>query len=1059
MTITASLPGDLITAIAHNIIGPVRVIVNVNIYARRHTLFAAAALLWVAVACLLSGCNAQKKNTAAARQYTAFITRYNIHYNGDKHYKETLEDMESKYEDDYSRFVFMHPIEAKTDPKAPQPSGNFDRSIEKAQKAIQIRSIKKKPQRKAGRNSDPEYKAWLKRDEYNPFLHNSWMLMARSQYYNGDFLGAAATFFYVTKHFTWLPKTVTEAKLWQAQCYLALDWLYEAEVIITRVKPDELTTSQLRYLYNCCYADFLVRSKEYAKAVPYLQQAIDGASGAQKTRLRFLLGQLYSTLGEKKLAYDAYKKAGSSASASYRTKFNARIKQSEVFEGSDITSEVKALKRMARYDRNKDYLDQIYYAIGNLYLSRADTANAIENYELAAAKSTRSGIEKAISQITLGNLYFDLRNYAKAQPCYSEAVPLLPESYPDYNMLKRRSDVLDELAVYSENVNTQDSLLYVASLPEDQQLAIVDRLIKELKEREKKEAEERSREEYLAQQQANGNQLVDQDQRDYQINSDNSWYFYNSTARNSGKTEFQRRWGSRKLEDDWRRRNKATFNTNDFETEDEAEASDSEGGQDADQADNSADSADAAATEAASDPHNREYYLANLPKTPEQVETANEIIQDGLYNMGIILKDKLDDYGAAVAEFDRLLKDYPDNVYRLDIYYNLYLMYMRQGQAAMAEKYRQLILTDFPESPYALALSNPNYIEDLKQMDQRQQELYDETYQAYLDNRNADVHRAYATMMDKYPLSPIMPKFMFLDALAYVTDKDTDKFRAVLRDLLDRYPDTDITPTASAWLTGLAQGRKIQSQSEGNLRGMLWDIRLTADSASMAADSIAAAFEIDEDSPQLLVLVYPTDSVSANALLYDVARFNFNSFVVKDFDLETMNFGRLGMLIIRGFDNQRELNHYRSVMASSPVFRLPPGVRPIAISAQNFNTLLQHGRTFDDYFRFLEEQNYIDAQADILKAEEIETLPEAEEAARDRQPVEPEEAPEPEMPTTQPATETPPAKPVNDTPVNQQTNAAQQTPANKQTPTNKQTPDSPIIPTGSEGEDDPLLQD
>lgn len=1006
----------------------------------------------MAAICLLSGCNAQKKNTAAARQYTAFITRYNIHYNGDKHYKETLEDMESKYEDDYSQMLYMHPIEAKANPKAPQASGNFDRSIEKAQKAIQIRSIKKKPQRKAGKGSDPAYKAWLKRDEYNPFLHNSWMLMGRSQYFNGDFLGAASTFFYVSKHFSWLPKTVTEAKLWQAQCYLSLDWLYEAEVIITRIKQDELTTPALRQLYNFCYADLLVRGKDYSGAVPYLQKAIDGSSGAQKTRLRFLLGQIYSSLGEKKLAYEAFKKAGSSSSASYRTKFNARIKQSEVFEGADITSEVKALKRMTRYDRNKDYLDQIYYAIGNLYLSRGDTAQAIENYELAAAKSTRSGIEKAISQITLGNLYFELRNYAKAQPCYSEAVPLLPETYPDYNLLKRRSDVLDELAVYSENVNTQDSLLRVAALPEAEQLAIIDRLIKELKDREKKEAEERSREEYMAQQNAAGSQLNDQGQRDYQINSDDSWYFYNSASKNSGKTEFQRRWGSRKLEDDWRRRNKASFNTANFDDEDSEDGESEENGTADDGQSADSDTQDQAKAEAASDPHNREYYLANLPTTEEQKATAHEVIQDGLYNMGIILKDKLDDYGAAVAEFDRLLRDYPDNVYRLDIYYNLYLMYMRQNKTAMAEKYRQLILSDFPESPYALALSNPNYIDDLRQMDQKQSQLYDQAYEAYLENRNAEVHKAYDTMMDKYPLSPIMPKFMFLDALVHATEKDTEKFRAVLRDLLDRYPDTDITPIASAWLTGMAQGRQLQTQAEGNLRGMLWDIRLSADSASMAADSIAAAFEINEDAPQLLVLVYPTDSVSANALLYEVARFNFNSFVVKDFDLEVMNFGRLGMLIIRGFDNQQELNHYRSTMAASPIFRLPPGVRPIAISAKNFDTLLQQGRSFDDYFRFLQEQNYVDAQADILKAEEIETLEEAEEAEAIRQM-------EPPAPEGTESSENPAApkdlKDLKDPKALKDPDGPKAPDRSKQ-PEPAKSNTSPI-PTGSEGDDDPLL--
>ena len=97
-----------------------------------------AVLLCALVA--MASCST-RKNTAASRNYNAFITRYNIYYNGDTHFKETLQKMEQDYEDDYSRLLFMHPAEAKADKEAPQPSGNFDRSIEKGQKAIQLRSI------------------------------------------------------------------------------------------------------------------------------------------------------------------------------------------------------------------------------------------------------------------------------------------------------------------------------------------------------------------------------------------------------------------------------------------------------------------------------------------------------------------------------------------------------------------------------------------------------------------------------------------------------------------------------------------------------------------------------------------------------------------------------------------------------------------------------------------------------------------------------------------------------------------------------------------------------
>lgn len=948
---------------------------------RLHHLALSLAVVFLA-SIALSACSS-KKNTAARRQYTAFITRYNIYYNGDTHFKETLADMEDKYEDDYSsRLLFMHPVEAKDDALAPQPSGDFTRSIEKAQKAIQLRSIKQRPARKPGKGNDAAYKAWLKRDEYNPFLHNAWMMLGRSQYFNGDFLGAASTFFYISRHFSWLPKTVTEAKLWQARSYVSLGWLFEAEMILKRIKMEELADKNLRALYDFTMADWYIKSDSYEEAVPFLIGAIKGSGGSQRTRLNFLLGQIYTRLGRKADAYQAYKRAGSSSSASYRTKFNARIKQSEVYEGIDVTPEVNALKRMTRYDRNKDYLDQIYYAIGNLYLSRGDTVNAIDNYRHAAEKSRRSGIDKAISQIRLGGLYFDRGQYELAQPCYAEAVPQLPKTFPDYNILVRRSDVLDELALYSQNVNLQDSLLRLSRMTPDEQLAVIDKIIEELKKKEKEDAENAAREEYLAAREAEGSAFGDNNSKapnSFNINADNSWYFYNTATRNAGRTEFQRRWGSRKLEDDWRRRNKASFSMDEIDGSDEDDGADEDPGS-GDDSHSTVDEARDAEPAKVDDPHYPEYYLAQIPKDDAERAVANDIIQEGLYNMGIVLKDKLEDFGAAQHSFDRLLNDYPDNIYRLDVYYNLYLMYMRGGKSDMAERYRQLILSDFPDSSYGVAMRDPDYIDNLRTMEEKQQQLYDKAYDDYLNNRNAEVHAAYRQMSEQYPLSKIMPKFMFIDALAYVTEREPEKFSAVLRQLLERYPDTDITPIAASWLKGIQQGRKLHSPENGNIRGMIWNMRLS-DNDSVVSD-IPVEFDLNPDNSQLLVMVFDSAEVPSNELIFEIARHNFRSFVVKDFDLEPMNFGRLGMVVIRGFRNMNELNHYRKVMAASSDFKLPPGVRPVAISAANFEKMINEGRTFDDYFRYLDQQNYVDAQAGILQPEEVETLDNADEAAK-----------------------------------------------------------------------------
>ncbi len=933
----------------------------------------AALLIAIAVMTGLAACST-KKNTAMSRQWQAFTTRYNVYYNGDEHYKETLKAMENAYEDDYTRFVLTHPADARADNKMPQPSGDFKRTIEKMQKAIQLHSIKKKPPKK---NSSEKEKAFRARDEFNPFIHNAWMMMGKAQYLNGDFLGAASTFFYITKHFTWLPETVTEARLWQARSYCALDWDYEAENVLHQVKEKQLTNSNLRNLYNLVEADYLVRTEQYDRAVPFLSAAAKSAKGSQKNRLYFLLGQVYSQLQKKQLAYEAFKKAGSGVSTNYRTKFNARIKQSEVFTGSNISSEVRALRAMTRYERNREFLDQIYYAIGNLYLSRRDTAEAKKNYILAVEKSTRNGIDKALAQLALGNIYFQEQDYVKAQPCYSEAVPQLPKNYPDYETIKRRSDVLDELGVYAGNVQLQDSLLDLSKLSEEDQMKVAERLVAELKKREKEAAAEAAREEMMANRDENS--LIDKNGPSAPTMSggDNSWYFYNTMVKNAGKTEFQRKWGARKLEDDWRRRNKSSFSLDPDEDEAERDGdSESPEGQEGQATTDNPQDADMMKRQ--SDPHYPEYYLKDIPKTEEEIKNSNDIIQEGLYNMGIILKDKLEDYPAARKEFDQLDSRYPDNTYRLDAYYNLYLMDVRENNRAAAEKWRQKIITDFPDSPYGKAMLDPDYFMNLREMHARQEEMYEEAYQAYLSNKNDRVHALTQKMEKDYPLSSILPKFVFIDALSYMTQGNNEKFRERLEYLLQKWPDTDMTPMAGAIVKGLREGRVPHAGME-NTRGMLWDTRLYGgDSGEGGGDAPTgpAAFERDPNSPQYFVLAFPRDSISANQLLYDVARFNFSSFVVKDFDLEPMSFGNVGLLVIKGFNNMRDLEHYREVMARNG-FTLPEGVRPIIISKPNFELLLREGRSFEEYFRF-EEQSEVEAKEEEVIGESLplEPLPE-----------------------------------------------------------------------------------
>lgn len=912
------------------------------------------------------------KNNFATRQYQAVLTKYNIHYNGQKHYDETLEDMEKEYKDDYNELVFVHPAEARgLEDGVPQPTGDFTRSIEKAEKAIQLHSIKKAPR---GRTKTAEQREWKTRSEYNPYLHNSWMLMGKALYMNGDFQKAATIFLYISRHFKWLPATVTEAKIWEARCYSAMDWLYEAEDLLETIQPADLTSKELKRQFWIAKSSMLVHRKLYADASAALENAIDVSSGNQKTRLRYLLGQVYARAGEREKAYKVFSGIAGSITTDYRTRINARIAMSEVTPPGDVKKELARLSKLARYESNAEYLDLIYFAQGNLYLVDKDTTAALKAYEKAIENSQNQGIGLAQSELATGLIYYNRGEYAKAQPHYATAVSLLPSSFPDIENIKKRSDILDRYAVYANNVELQDSLLELASMSEEDRMKVCERLAKEYQEEQKKLKAQEEREEYLANAEGSPLQTFAETTQQPQImtasDQDAAWYFYNEQTVRAGRTQFQRVWGNRRLEDNWRRRDKTSVA---FETPEETEEDTEENDGETDMQDDEGDDGKKQEVNKSADPAYPEYYLAQIPMTDDQKQQANEIIMEGLYNMGIILKNEIKNAQQAIEMFQRLLKRYPDNIYRLDVYEEMYLIYAREGDLSKAEEMRLLILKEFPETPLGKAMVHPDYLDRLKRQKELEDSLYVSAYNNYLDNNNAKVHAIVNEVKEDFSTSSLMPKFLFIDALAYATDGNREKFKEGMQELLARYPETDLTPVASGMLSNINAGRKL-GENVSNLRGMIWDVKLGESEGkggvSEAQDSIV--FELDEHSPQLFIFLFPSASVSTNQLLYDVGRHNFETYMARDFDIEVMNTGNIGLIIVSGLNNRAEAQSYESKLAMSQTLQLPPEVKRIIISANDFRKIITEGLSIGDYLRSVEGKQYEDAQRSVLDDEEYE---------------------------------------------------------------------------------------
>ncbi len=904
------------------------------------------------LAVLLLGSCSTKKNTKASRFYHAFNSRYNIYYNGKTSFDEALLSLQNGYKESYSEMIFIHPVSSL--PKEKQHEGGpFDRAIEKSNKAIKLHSIKAKPLKKPGWRNDPKQRAWQEQEEYNPFLKKCWLMMGQAQFYNADFLQASATFSYIARHYAHEAEVVAEAKLWQARSYAEMGWIYESGDILDKLDTHGIPKKNLNQ-YATVYADYLIKNRTFEEAIPYLKTAIKAEKNRrQRARMKYLLGQLYTEIGQEALAYKTFGEVIRS-NPPYELEFAARIRQTEVFTGENYHKVVRMLNSMAKNDKNKNMLDQIYYALGNVYLSREDTVKAINSYESGIEKSTQNGLEKAVCQIKLGDLYFHMRNYVKAQPCFSGALAGIQKTYKSYERVARLSKVLDELVVHVQAVHLQDSLQTLAKMPEAERLAVIDKIIEQVKKDEEKAKEEAAKEAYLAEQEARGTGINRPGTEAGGIilptAGGSGFYFYNPQAVAQGKTAFQRRWGRRTLEDNWRRRKKETTTFNDPESNGTSIGQISPGGT------TPTDTTGIEPEEAiaATDPKTREYYLQQLPLTREDKEASDLIIEDGLYNMAMIYKDKLEDMRLATDAFEELERRFPNHRKRLESYYQLYLMGLRYKNGELATNYKNKLIRAYPQSDYAVAISDPNYEYNIRMMDRVQDSIYQATYNSYIAEDTVAVRRNFRYMNETYPLAALIPKFMFLNALTYVQAGDAEGFKQALKVLLDKYPKADVSELAGEMLKGVLRGRVLV---QGGVRGMNWNLRfgLGEDGLLSAADS-ARIFIPEENMPHQVLLLFPTGAVDRNQLLFAVAAYNFSNFMVKTFDMAFEEVGPMSLLAIRGFFNFDEVLHYYKMIYEKEGYAtaLHKEIAIIPISDANYETLMR-GKTLDEYVAFFHD--------------------------------------------------------------------------------------------------------
>lgn len=718
---------------------------------------------YIALLLIITSCST-KKNTFVRRSYHNLTAHYNAYFNGNEAVKNGVMTLEKAHKDNYTQIISIFPFGEKKDAQSVVP--DMDRAIEKAGKVISKHSME------------------FKGVQYVKWIDDAYFMIGRANFYKKEYRKAYETFDYVTKKFNkntirfdaflWMARSLIEMKKFsKPSSYLAM--------VENEINSDGDVSNKAKKLFPMVMADYLIKTKQLEKSVEYLKKAIT-LNKRKKTRVRlmFVLAQVYQRLEMNKEALKSYQSV-LKKNPSYEIAFHCKVFSAQCYDASHGSSDniVKELEKMLKDRKNDDYRDEIYYALANISMKEGDEPKRIENLKLSAYYSTTNNYQKAITYLDLAEIFFTKSNYQTSQGYYDTAMIVLPKDFPKYEEIKDRYDVLTELVKNLVCIELQDSLQNLANMTEADRNAAVDKLIQDyIKEEELRK--QREREKLAANNNANQQNVA---------NTNSNWYFYNASTIAFGKSEFAKKWGDRPLEDFWRLTNKEVV---DFGFID--------GG------DDNPDGVKKDTIVAETNPRDRKYYMKDIPLTDSAMAVSKAKVEKAYYNLGLIYKDYLKEYGDAIEAHEDLLTRFPETEYKLEAYYMLYLSNKYLPDVSRSNYYKSLIIKEFSNSDYAKILADPNYLKTIANQKGAAEQAYEFAYDAFLSERYSLVIVKADSAMQVFKDPEVLSRFDFIKAISMSKVHGEDTLKPLLENIVKLYPETDVKDRAKAILAYLGGG-------------------------------------------------------------------------------------------------------------------------------------------------------------------------------------------------------------------------------------------------------------
>ena len=708
------------------------------------------ATIFLMAVLFMAACS-RKKNTFLSRTKHSVTSEFNILYNGNIAFETGKEQLAATYKDNFWETLPVERIELEESNVLPGESKdeNFNRAEEKAAKAVQKHSI------------------YLEGKEYNPQIDEAYILLGKARYFDGRFVQALDAFNFILKtHPT--SNNINQAKVWRAKTQIRLN---NEEIAIENLlkmnKNKEISKKDLADA-SAILAQALINLDSIEAAMPYIKYASENIKDFElKGRYTYITGQLYDQLEKIDSANLEFDKVIALNRKSPRVyMINAYIEKARNF---DFTKEDRVAFLELLYDleedrENRPFLDKIYNQIGEYYRKNDSIDLAVEFYNKSIQSYKNDRVMQSVNYQTLAEIYFDDRYYKFAGAYYDSTLTNLDEGTRQWRRIKKKRENLDDVIKYEDIAFENDSVLQLVNMTEAQQLSYFSIYTTQLKQMAVEDSLARIENE----ENISNNEFFNSNEENFNEKKGpnagvSSFYFYNSTTVAFGKQEFNKRWGNRRLEDNWRLSDKISKLENIEE--------------------------EVAAPIAENDLYKPETYIALIPKDEKVIDSIKGDRDFAYYQLGLIYKEKFKEYDLASERLEALLSFNPEQRLVLPTLYNLHKINEVIGNETLAAQYKNEIITRYPDSRYAEILLNPNAI--LATDESSPEYKYGELYKDFEVSKYQKVIETSEIYIAIYFGNTIIPKFELLKANAIGRQQGYEFYKTALNFVSLNYPNSE----------------------------------------------------------------------------------------------------------------------------------------------------------------------------------------------------------------------------------------------------------------------------